>query len=832
MRRAAIPLALSLLVSALMTGAGAQPPDIRDEMRGFAILPPGNGGGFEHNSDQRAMYGALADDDDITEAELSDYFHDFSFTPADIKDEYQPPGRTDVTIFRDGFNIPHVFAGSDEGAAYALGYATAEDRLWHADVLRHAGLGRLSELLGDGFVTFDKTARRDGYTERQLRKILARFENLGELGTLFQESLAAYAAGMNARIDEVQSGAATKPIEYFGGDVEQWRQIDSLAAAIVQIRNFGGSGGREIENAAALRTLQGRLGKAQGRAVFNDIHYRNDPFAYPSVPESVGLFPSPELGPVNPRAVAIPDKPGKVADKIAAGRRATTRTLDRLGIRAPASNFVSIAGSKSETGAPLQWGGPQVGYNIPPPFMEIAVHSPSLSVRGMTLPGIALFPAIGRGPSHAWSITTGTGDVVDTFVEKLCHPRKRPVPKRSKFYRHKGKCKKMKRRIEDFNVKGGAPFAKKMFRSAHGPVVAWARLNGKPVAVSQQRSYWMKEGDFIAALLAANVSSSVEEFRDAIKMAPMSFNITYADAENVGYFHVGRYPVRAQGVDPKLPVWGKGRWDWKGFVAADDLPQTIDPEQGFVANWNNKPSAGWDSSDHSNWGPTQRVRLLTDQLEARLDGGGKMTLADLVQVMATAATQDSNALRLWDRVAPSIVADPGIEQAALTALDTWVVDGAHRRDVNRDDITDSPVAVAVWDTMFEKMVRGVFGDEFGDTGWDPRLKIADSPPHNNGSSYFFDYSNYLWHLFAGETDGYARNYCEELGGEPKTCAEVIQEAFEEAVADLEADMGGDTSVWTWDADTIRFNPIGGAQVAPLPWQNRGTWNHLVELTGP
>ena len=39
------------------------------------------------------------------------------------------PAADDATIYRDEFGIPHVFASTLENAAYAIGYAQAEDRL-------------------------------------------------------------------------------------------------------------------------------------------------------------------------------------------------------------------------------------------------------------------------------------------------------------------------------------------------------------------------------------------------------------------------------------------------------------------------------------------------------------------------------------------------------------------------------------------------------------------------------------------------------------------------------------------------------------------------------
>ena len=50
-----------------------------------------------------------------------------------------------ITIIRDNYGVPHVFAGTKEGLAYGCGYAMAQDRLWQADLYRRQGYGSLAE---------------------------------------------------------------------------------------------------------------------------------------------------------------------------------------------------------------------------------------------------------------------------------------------------------------------------------------------------------------------------------------------------------------------------------------------------------------------------------------------------------------------------------------------------------------------------------------------------------------------------------------------------------------------------------------------------------------
>jgi hypothetical protein len=120
-RRSAALAISSVLVLALMGAATAAPPEVEDTMTGFSILTPGQSGlrFTTHEADQLQTYASLADDDNITDAELSDYFHELQFgsTDAETEDEYQPAGRTDVTIYRNSSGVPQVYGDTDEALA-------------------------------------------------------------------------------------------------------------------------------------------------------------------------------------------------------------------------------------------------------------------------------------------------------------------------------------------------------------------------------------------------------------------------------------------------------------------------------------------------------------------------------------------------------------------------------------------------------------------------------------------------------------------------------------------------------------------------------------------
>ena len=47
-----------------------------------------------------------------------------------------------------GFGVPHIYGDTRAELMFGIGYATAEDRLFFIDVLRHAGRGELAQFAG------------------------------------------------------------------------------------------------------------------------------------------------------------------------------------------------------------------------------------------------------------------------------------------------------------------------------------------------------------------------------------------------------------------------------------------------------------------------------------------------------------------------------------------------------------------------------------------------------------------------------------------------------------------------------------------------------------
>src|SRR4029077_11420516 len=124
-----------------------------------------------------------------------------------------------VTILRDRWGVPHIFTegrGAGERAAYANGYAQAEDRLFEMDVLRRAATGALAEMLGGDYLLMDEVARRDGYTAAERGRFFA------HLSRRARRALEAYRDGVNAFVAAITLDPTRVPFEFFGVAPRPW----------------------------------------------------------------------------------------------------------------------------------------------------------------------------------------------------------------------------------------------------------------------------------------------------------------------------------------------------------------------------------------------------------------------------------------------------------------------------------------------------------------------------------------------------------------------------------------------------------------------------------
>lgn len=697
-----------------------------------------------------------------------------------------------VSICRDAFGRPHIFAETNRGLFEAYGFAVAQDRLWQLELNRRAARGRLAEIFGPGSLPADTFARTTGYTDAELDAQFAALDpEVQRIFTAYRDGINRYLADVVAR-DPVNK----LPFEFHAlgiGLPERWTVRDSVAFGAFMVRRFGEIGGRELTNQALLAGLIARHGEETGYAIFNDVRWINDPDSpitlpledtadRPQIPESYRKTP-----PLNPAQLL-----GASEQWTEPLNQEALKIWQSLGVPTKLGSYAwVVSADHSLEGAAMLYGGPQMGFSAPEVLHEVQLTGGNgFNVTGMAFAGI---PAvlIGRNENIAWTSTTATGDNVDTYIESLCD--------NGNGYDFNRACRPFERRVETINVRGGAPVNVTVLRSIHGPVVSEA----PGFKATQKRAHWLRELETGNAFFIFDRAQSLEEFDAGVRLVVTSHNFLYADRQgNIAYWQAGQVPVRPGGFDPRLPLPGDGRAEWPGDTLT--VPTSINPERGWLANWNNKPSADYNNADSQIFGKQFRVSDIEDRLAA-----GPVSLEDMRDIPKDIARvgglgREARFLKSYlldalDAVPPS----HPLSAQARTVLETWQGDGF------ADAITSTTLepGQVIFSTWLARMLNLTFldalGTQVGEASTNMLLHVLDDAlGGGSGVPPSRDYSN---------------------GADPNAR---ISAAFDQALTAL----GPDPAAWSVQPrGEITFNhPVIGP-VGRIPNSNRATYGQIIVL---
>src|SRR4051812_6976041 len=852
------------------------------------ILPPGaNGlsslpelGAFlsagarpAHNDDQLALYeGLLRAPRPFTEATLDTLFKDASFGGGP---EVQRP-RGDVRIERDSaYGIPHVYGDTREAAMFGVGYATAHDRLFFMDIFRHLGRAQLSSFAGGDPANraFDALMWTVApYTEADLdRQVAQRPRGYEAQADELRVLLDSYVAGINAYIAEARLDPTKMPGEYAAVGRPQgpddWKPTDVVATAAVVGAIFGVGGGGGGKSAQALQLARARFGRRAGDRVWADFREADDPSS-PSIVHG-RRFPY-ALSPKRPRGVVLPD-PGSVRiPPTVAAAQAPGDTTRSIAFPRAESNALLVSARESASGHPLAVFGPQTGYFSPQALIEQDVHAPGLDARGVAFPGSNLFVQIGHGNGYAWSATTSAQDIVDTFAVDLCDPVGGAPTPTSTGYRWQGACVPMERlertdtwqpNAADSTPKGSETLPAEP--TTLGIVIARGTVKNRPVAFTSLRATYRHEADSGLAFLELNDPNAIKgpaDFQKAAALIPFTFNWFYIDANHIAYQNSGANPIRATNTDPNLPIKGDAAYTWRSWAPGfTDKPLTVSStapvthphatDQVYLTDWNGKQARGYAAADGNfGYGPVYRSALLDTRIRKLIAGPKKATLPQLTQAMADAATVDLRG----DRVLPYALAllknvrDPQVK-AAVATLQAWHATGAHRIDADGDGRYEHADAIRIMDAWWPRWLRAEFGPALGPQLFNDIAAVhpLDNPPNNEGDHVGSAWQD-GWYSFAAKDlrkllkprtrVQWSRVYCGN--GSRTRCRRALAGSLKAALAAdpkklyddkicAQAGRQADQACY----DSIWFRPLGGITQPMIPWQNRPTFQQVVEF-GP
>ena len=451
-------LALCVVMPTFSPAGAQQSVDVPPaaEHRAVTILPPGQSGfvnalGQAQGQASGGDPGAYGEHlDDQREPYWNFTYKDGSFFAGGAAEEPKPG----VRIYRDAAGVPAVYADTGRDVWFGVGYAIAQDRLFLMDAVRRTGQGTLAELTGRSSVPADIQTRILTYSDAEYDTFFKR------LSKDAKDSILGYVDGANAWRAKAIADPRLLPAEYalLSTIPEPFTVQDVLAGGVAITRTVASDGGNEFSNVRALRQLQSKFGKHEGRGIFRDLVWQEDPRATVTVPGTSfsnqpgspaqrnaafnamadyaqGLPLELATGP-GTGATPVPepsDVPGDLPAGQAAAIQSAVEAVERFRAELHGGSYsIAVDGSKTAGGKPMLVSGPQLGYSYPSLLVELEVHGAGYDARGVSVPGL---PTVGIGYNQrvAWALTTGYSKTIDSFIETTRNSGGQPQ------YRHDGR---------------------------------------------------------------------------------------------------------------------------------------------------------------------------------------------------------------------------------------------------------------------------------------------------------------------------------------------------------------------------------------------------------
>lgn len=647
--------------------------------------------------------------------------------------------KKDIEIFRDSMAIPYIFAESDEDAAFALGYLHAQDRLFSMDLVRRAGEGRLSEILGEKTIPFDKMFRTVG-----IKRTIEKNINLYDPKVI--RILESYSDGVNLFIKNFKGNY---PIEFdiLGYDPYEWEPIHSL----IIVRLMGWELNMSWWVDFTFAQIVQKFGKEKALEILPD-YPENSPYVIQTEYKKLASLNS---------SLIETDKQFR-------------NFLGIYGTHLGSNNWV-VNGKMSSSGKPIIANDPHLAFSAPGKFYAAVIKSKDLNndktgwnAAGVTIPGVPGI-VIGKNEDIAWTMTNIMNDDADFYIEK--------IDSSGKNYFLNNTWKELRIIKDTIKVKDADDYIFEIKETHRGPIISeihpgtflFSEEQIKMPAISMK---WLGNefSDELNAFLKLNNAKNIPDVRAAMKDFSLpGQNFVIADKEgNIGYVFGARVPLRKSS-NPTLIFDGTTTEnDWLGYLAPNELPYLFNPSQNYIASANNKVVKNFKYHISNLWEPSSRIERILELLNSKNIHSKEDFMEYQIDVYSPYAKKlvkyilDSfNGIKIHDKNL----------QQSLELLSEW--------DFEMNSQSQAP---AIYSVFFIELLKNTYYDEMGKELYNQFVFIANVPYRsiiqiieNPNSSWFDDIKT----------------------KKKETRDEIIRKSLSDALTQLEQKLGKNIANWQW-----------------------------------
>ena len=697
----------------------------------------------------------------------------------------------DVKIVFNERGVPHIFAQNDRDLYFAAGYVTAMHRLWQMEFTAHAGLGRVSEIVGERAVEFDRYLRRVGMTygaEKLYELILEDPEMM--------TALEAYTAGINAWISQLKP--RKYPFEYKLLDYEPqpWTTMKTIAMAM------------NISRTLSLRTQANNLthfkavwGRDAVMAFFPGYYDGAEPIISSNTQWDFNLQP-----PMPPEDKFIP-------------QFVFENLLEAIpeGI---GSNNWAVSPHRSKTGNALFAADPHQPLNLPSMWYEMQLNAPGINVYGVTLPGA---PSIVMGFNNfiAWGNTASTNFVVDMFEIELDDENLR--------YFYENQWHPLELRIEEIKIRNKGTITDTVRYTHHGPVFYVDHDNFSfgnfPAGHAMSWTALKPKNTPFRALNIMNSARDFSQFREGLSnIGSPPQNYAFASVNgDIALQTNGLWPLRWKNQGVFISDGRKAENDWKGFIPFEKLPYELNPQRGFVSSANQVHTDtlypfyyGWDFATHA------RATIINDELRQL----NNATIEDMKDLQLNASNHEADRWldSMLDSVLDYLVKYPDFEKEPVF---TEILETLRQWNRQNEASLIAPTVFIQW------------RDEVRKELWKPILEpLKDSPHLTPNIDISFQVLNHN-----GPADVYA-----SLTGHYPLTGEILATSLNRVISKLIQEDGPPGENWQWWrfngpylSHTLNIPSLGtermkvdGSSLSPNAVRNAygPSWRMVAEMSQP
>ena len=465
-------------------------------------------------------------------------------------------------VYLDERLVPHVFAQNESDAYFIEGFLHAKFRLWQMEFQVYAAAGRISEIIGEKALNFDRDKRRLGmvYAAEIAEKEM-------EKDSVTHAECDAYTAGVNAYIENMKE--SEMPVEYklLNYKPEKWTNLKSALFLKYMSLELAGSED-DFENTNA-------------KAVFG---LRDFEKIYPALIDS--------LDPIVPRGTGYP-APGILvktpasADSLYFEKKDSSRVVPNRPDKANGSNNWAVSGIKTKSGKPILCNDPHLGLNLPSLWYEMQISVPGLNVYGVTFPG-APSVIIGFNDSCAFGVTNASRDVKDYYEIRFRDETMRE-------YWFNGEWKLTDFRYEHIGIKGKTEFIDTVAYTVFGPVIYDRKFSGGGRTDGNYYAMRWKALDPSNELMSFNLldhANNYHDYAEAIKwLHTPGQNFVFACKNgDIAIWDQGEFPAKWKYQGDFIMPGTDSSYMWQGNIPQEENPHQINPARGFVSSANQLPA--------------------------------------------------------------------------------------------------------------------------------------------------------------------------------------------------------------------------------------------------